>query len=627
MQSHLSKFSLCLGTVLALAGMATADSQPALAQPSSQPCHLLTSTQSIPPGVGAAYNLFSAARELLLDVECGVSSDATLTVGNGQDTTYVYRLAYEWVNGAWRQIALGGQQLVANEWYIGTARANLSRSQAQLAEDNFVVAYTCLWQDNSWKCGCRDTACATNYWQLQAFRQARTGPDVAAALQEEVRLPPANNTLNAEPSNFDSVYASAAAGNHIVLANGKYGSKTLNRTFPSGNRLVVRAQNLLGATFSTLTVSGGGQIVSGVTIDRGATTETGAALYVNASNVRVTRSVLRNGATALRVGRAVTDVLLDHCETQRSRDRMFILDDPKDQQRITIARCWVHELLAGGSMGTSHAFAWADENGSREKHHDIVVRLNYIGPGLAPQPEVNSDWVHHKGSKSLYAFNRFDTSGLLSHRFGLRTRSVGNYGPNASWYFGNDFSELQAGAGRSAYYDDTRNRWQSVGGFHATKRTRIAGNSSRIVLGFTAGAKWCTSASDATLPDAQPAGGIKPARSFEGVNYAADLPDDPDVGIKIRAHSGSITELTDLTCIDGGQVQNLSSSPSTAAPDAWLTELLAEYPLIERICPNPTSLTGGPGGSAPWSVAQGLTRGDAGAPNTGPFRNSPGGLP
>jgi hypothetical protein len=64
----------------------------------------------------------------------------------------------------------------------------------------------------------------------------------------------------------------------------------------------------------------------------------------------------------------------------------------------------------------------------------------------------------------------------------------------------------------------------------------------------------------------------------------------------------------------------------TAAPGSWLSELLALYPWIAQIIPNPTSLTGGPGGSAPWSVAQALTRGDAANPNTGPFRDSPGGL-
>jgi hypothetical protein len=66
-------------------------------------------------------------------------------------------------------------------------------------------------------------------------------------LPEDLPLPPAGTILSANTANFNSVYASAAAGSHIVMANGNYGARTLNRSFPSGNRLVIRAQNLLGA--------------------------------------------------------------------------------------------------------------------------------------------------------------------------------------------------------------------------------------------------------------------------------------------------------------------------------------------------------------------------------------------
>ena len=80
---------------------------------------------------------------------------------------------------------------------------------------------------------------------------ARAQGLAASDLPEDAPLPAATATLNATTANFDSVYASAAAGNHLVLANGSYGSKTLNRTFPSGNRLVIRAANLHGATFTS----------------------------------------------------------------------------------------------------------------------------------------------------------------------------------------------------------------------------------------------------------------------------------------------------------------------------------------------------------------------------------------
>jgi hypothetical protein len=135
------------------------------------PCHLLTAAQSVPQGFGAAYNPFSPSEELLLNVECGSASDATLTVGNGQSTTYVYRLGYEWENGGWKQIDLGGSQIAAQDWFVGSVKANLFRSKEQLADDNFFVAYICLWQNNGWRCGCRDRDCIQSYWQMQMFKK------------------------------------------------------------------------------------------------------------------------------------------------------------------------------------------------------------------------------------------------------------------------------------------------------------------------------------------------------------------------------------------------------------------------------------------------------------------------
>ena len=88
-----------------------------------------------------------------------------------------------------------------------------------------------------------------------AIAAGQSSAPPAATLPEDEPLPAATATLNATTANFDSVYASAAAGNHIVLANGSYGTKTLNRTFPAGNPLVIRAQNLLtGQLYAALTI-------------------------------------------------------------------------------------------------------------------------------------------------------------------------------------------------------------------------------------------------------------------------------------------------------------------------------------------------------------------------------------
>ena len=187
------------------------------------------------------------------------------------------------------------------------------------------------------------------------------------------------------------------------------------------------------------------------------------------------------------------------------------------------------------------------------------------------------------------------------------------------WYYGNSFGELQCPIGRSQYFDDTKNLAgspnNSVGGFHACKRCRIAGNTGNIALGYipTSGPNdWCVNENPdpPTLPDPLACGAVKGARSFNGINYAADSASHPDVGIKIRAHAtaGTITNSgtgTGGACGAGyAWVQNLSNLRNNAAPTNWKTELFTEYPWLEAICPDPTSLTGAPGGASPWSIGQ-----------------------
>jgi hypothetical protein len=456
-------------------------------------------------------------------------------------------------------------------------------------------------------------------------------PPSPSSLPEDEPLPPDSAILNANPSNFASVYNSAAAGNHIVLANGSYGPTTLGRSFPTGQRLVIRAQNRFGATFGTLLISGSGQIVSGVDV----TATQIAAVGIRGSNVRFTRGRVTGGGFSFAFGPGITDALVDHCESRKSQRRMFINDDPKDQKRITVARCWCHDLDQGPftpSFGSSNLFNWQDENIYRERDPRIIVRFCYVGPGNVPGIDF-SDFIHHKGTGAIYAFSRFDGGVPCHFRFGMRNRMVGCYIPGAStnvwddghWLFGNVLGHLRLPAGISAYYDTEKSLITgNQGGFPAPTRFRMSGcQVDRTTLGIDLSNNNFCERTDGALPDAQPAGYAKPARSWMGVNYAAIPVGD---GISIRSHLGLVETDTGMTCLNP-QAVNVSFLPTSAAPASWLSELLAEYPWIGSICPNPTSLTGGPGGSRPWSIAQGLTRGDAATPNTGPFRDSPGGLP
>jgi hypothetical protein len=133
--------------------------------------NVLISGSSVPSGYGAPYNVLSPERELIVEATCNATV-VTLDAGSGRPTQYVYRYGHEWTGSAWRQFELSGPAAPnTNDWFIGEASAELTRTPAELMRDNFVVAYVCTWTGIEWKCGCRDSACTQSFWQLQNFRR------------------------------------------------------------------------------------------------------------------------------------------------------------------------------------------------------------------------------------------------------------------------------------------------------------------------------------------------------------------------------------------------------------------------------------------------------------------------
>jgi hypothetical protein len=130
---------------------------------------IYTKDASVPTGYGAAYNLFSAARELMIKtVTCG---DTSVTVQvNGSATTYVYKQGYVWDGSRWQLYSLTSNTALFSElWYPGTATGNISIPSGD--QTKYYVGYICQKVDAIWKCGCRDTTCATAMWQLQAVHK------------------------------------------------------------------------------------------------------------------------------------------------------------------------------------------------------------------------------------------------------------------------------------------------------------------------------------------------------------------------------------------------------------------------------------------------------------------------
>ena len=138
----------------------------------SASCNGYASTDTVPNGFGAAFDVLSSARELLVSVSCDATS-ATVSFGGGKQTQYIYEKGYEYVGGSWKAINLTGSNKVSN-WYVGTATRRVTRTNSEMKDDNYVIGYVCSWTGSAWKCGCRDSACTQNLWQLQSFSYDNT---------------------------------------------------------------------------------------------------------------------------------------------------------------------------------------------------------------------------------------------------------------------------------------------------------------------------------------------------------------------------------------------------------------------------------------------------------------------
>jgi hypothetical protein len=125
-----------------------------------------TKDVSVPTGYGAAYNLFSSAKELLIKTNACTDTKASVTAGNGDATLYVYKEGYYWTGSTWQKLTFtGSSALISNLWYAGTANASVPMTTGN--SERYYVGYICQKIGDIWKCGCSNTTCATAAWQIQ----------------------------------------------------------------------------------------------------------------------------------------------------------------------------------------------------------------------------------------------------------------------------------------------------------------------------------------------------------------------------------------------------------------------------------------------------------------------------
>ncbi len=123
---------------------------------------------TVPLGYGAAYNPLTTTKDLLVQtLECPNNISATITVGvEDQPDQYAYKSGYYWDDYRWQPYTLAGDTLINNAWYNNIAGTNIP---VAVGHTRYFVGYTCALVNGAWKCGCRDAACTTAYWQLQGI--------------------------------------------------------------------------------------------------------------------------------------------------------------------------------------------------------------------------------------------------------------------------------------------------------------------------------------------------------------------------------------------------------------------------------------------------------------------------
>lgn len=131
----------------------------------------IDSSQPVPEKFGAAHNLFSPERELLLKGTSCTQDSISVELGSGKPEQYLSKAGYFWNGTAWQSLNYTGTSPVSQEWFARMAKATVPRNGSSVS---FVLGYVCSWTGSRWQCGCRDTACTQTYWQIQAIRNAST---------------------------------------------------------------------------------------------------------------------------------------------------------------------------------------------------------------------------------------------------------------------------------------------------------------------------------------------------------------------------------------------------------------------------------------------------------------------
>ena len=134
---------------------------------------------------------------LLIQTKCEEGGNIAVQAGSveippdtGVPIRYVYRVGYYHNGTNWISFDYHGDEVPRYpDWYYENASTVLTNpTQFQEEKGTVVVAYVCTWTDSSWKCGCRDAACETSYWNVQVAKEKQTEPETSRVIFNDRKL-------------------------------------------------------------------------------------------------------------------------------------------------------------------------------------------------------------------------------------------------------------------------------------------------------------------------------------------------------------------------------------------------------------------------------------------------------
>lgn len=144
--------------------------------PAASPANTCINTLVNPAAFPIQLNGFAAPfarsnKSLQMGVFCDAKG-TQISIGDGSELTYIKRTMYVASDkGEWAPVSLAGEGVQDMSWVKGSAHGNLPTSTISTGVFNFTIAYICHWENNAWACGCSDSTCDNNRWNIQVYQR------------------------------------------------------------------------------------------------------------------------------------------------------------------------------------------------------------------------------------------------------------------------------------------------------------------------------------------------------------------------------------------------------------------------------------------------------------------------